>query len=396
MYKVLRIINRFNLGGPTYNAGYLTKHLPENFETRLIGGPNEESEADSLFILENIGVQGEIIEEMRRSIHPLNDWRAFLRLRKIIREYKPDIVHTHASKAGTLGRLAALLSGVPVIVHTYHGHVFHSYFSPLKTFVFKTIERILARKSDAIIVISNLQKQELCRQFNIVPEKKAHVIPLGFDLRRFSVNQAEKRTLFRKQHNIADDEILVVIVGRLAPIKNHAMFLRIIQKVSELQPENKIRFMIVGDGETRTDIETQAIKAGFSISTPEKNNPTATLIFTSWIREVDNVYSGADISVLTSLNEGTPVSLIESLAAGVPVISTNVGGVADFVTDGVHGFLTDVNDELLFAQRIIELSESEKLRKEMADNGKNQVLNLFDFRRLVTDVANLYTNLLSK
>ncbi len=396
MYKVLRIINRFNLGGPTYNAGYLTKLLPDNFETRLIGGPNEESEADSLFILESIGVKGEIIGEMRRSIHPLNDWRAFLRLRKIIKEYKPDIVHTHASKAGTLGRIAALLSGVPVIVHTYHGHVFHSYFSPLKTFVFKSIERFLARKSNAIIVISELQKKELCQQFKIVPEKKAHIIPLGFDLHRFSIDQETKRVLFRQQHDITNDEILVVIVGRLAPIKNHTMFLRIVRKINDLQPENKIRFMIVGDGETRHDIEKEASNLGLSISTPENGQPRAKVIFTSWIREVENVYAGADISVLTSLNEGTPVSLIESLAAGVPVVSTNVGGIADFVSDGEHGFLTDVNDESLFVQRILELSQNENLRIEMAQKGKKKVLSVFDFKRLVTDVANLYTNLLSK
>ena len=159
MYKVLRIINRFNLGGPTYNAGYLTKYLPDNFETKLIGGPNEKSEADSLFILESIGVKGHVIEEMRRSINPLNDLRAFRKILKIIKNYKPDIVHTHASKAGTLGRLAAWFSGVPVIVHTYHGHVFHSYFSAFKTFIFKTIERLLARKSSAIVVISQLQKR---------------------------------------------------------------------------------------------------------------------------------------------------------------------------------------------------------------------------------------------
>ncbi|HPW66549.1 MAG TPA: glycosyltransferase family 4 protein [Salinivirgaceae bacterium] len=396
MCKVLRIINRFNLGGPTYNAGYLTKYLPENFETKLIGGPNEKSEADSLFILESIGVKGEVIEEMRRSINPINDLRALRKILKIIKEYKPDIVHTHASKAGTLGRLAAWFSGVPVIVHTYHGHVFHSYFSVFKTFIFKTIERFLAIKSNAIVVISQLQKEELCNKFKIIPEDKTYIIPLGFDLSRFSINQVEKRVAFRSRYEILDNEILVVIVGRLAPVKNHDMFLKMVKNIKDKNYAINFRFMIVGDGETRKRLEHTALTMGLSISTPEDHTENSDIIFTSWIREVENVYAAADISVLTSLNEGTPVSLIESLAAGVPVVSTNVGGIADFITDGVHGFLTNIDQVDLFAQRVAELACNVEKRKQMAENGREKVLKLFDLKRLVTDVTNLYTNLLSK
>ncbi|HOG19182.1 MAG TPA: glycosyltransferase family 4 protein [Salinivirgaceae bacterium] len=395
MYKVLRIINRFNLGGPTYNAGYLTKYLPDNFETKLIGGPNEKCEADSLFILESIGVKGQVIEEMRRSLNPLNDLRSFRKILKIIKEYKPDIVHTHASKAGTLGRLAAWFSGVPVIVHTYHGHVFHSYFNVFKTLIFKTIERFLARQSSAIVVISQLQKEELCKKFKIIPEKKTHIIPLGFDLSRFSINQSEKRVVFRSRYKILDNEILVVIVGRLASVKNHEMFLKIVKSIKDSNSTINFRFMIVGDGETRKYLEDMALTIGLSISTPEEQTENSDIIFTSWIREIENVYAAADISVLTSLNEGTPVSLIESLAAGVPVVSTNVGGIADFITDGVHGFLTSTDQVELFAQRVAELASNVEKRKQMAEKGKEQVLKIFDLKRLVTDVTNLYTNLLS-
>ena len=395
MAKVLRIINRFNLGGPTYNAGYLTRYLSSDFETRLIGGPNEESETDSLFILQNIGVEGEIIEEMRRSIDPFNDWKAFLKIRQIIKEYKPDIVHTHASKAGTLGRLAALFGGVKVIVHTYHGHVFHSYFSPIKTFVFKTIERFLAKRSSAIIVISKLQKKELCDQFKIVPSKKAHIVPLGFDLSRFSSEKPDLREQFRNEYHIKPDEILVVIVGRLAPIKNHAMFIRVAKLVVQ-HPEPNIRFMIVGDGETRQDIENEANSLNLTISTPENPNANATIIFTSWILDIERVYSGADISVLTSLNEGTPVSLIESLASGVPVISTEVGGIADFVDNGTHGFLTKVNEDTIFAEKLLILAHNKALRTKMAKMGQEKILKIFNYRRLVTDIENLYTKLLSQ
>jgi len=359
-----------------------------------MGGPNEESEADSLFILESIGVQGEIIPEMRRSINPLSDFIALIKLIRIIRKYRPHIVHTHASKAGTLGRLAAWICRVPVIVHTFHGHVFHSYFSGFKTNIFKTIERFLARRSSAIIVISNLQRHELCHIHKIIPEQKAHVIPLGFDLSRFYNITPEQRARFREEHAIEEDTVLVVIVGRLAPVKNHSMFLRVAEMVRKQNP--KVRFMIVGDGETRIECEKQAEEKGFTISTPENPNAKAEIIFTSWIRDVEKVYAGADISVLTSYNEGTPVSIIESLASGVPVVSTRVGGVADIVSEGHQGFLTDVDDDHLFATRILELADSPELRKKLGTSGQKSVKDKFDYRRLVTDVANLYTKLLEE
>ena len=143
MPRILRIINRFNLGGPTYNAAYLTKYMPPHYETLLIGGEKEESEESSAHILNSLDLTSTIIPEMKRSINPLNDYNAYKKIKNIIKEYKPDIVHTHAAKAGTIGRLAAYTSKVPVIVHTFHGHVFHSYFNKAKTSVFKNIERML-------------------------------------------------------------------------------------------------------------------------------------------------------------------------------------------------------------------------------------------------------------
>ncbi|MCA6437644.1 MAG: glycosyltransferase [Bacteroidetes bacterium] len=146
--KILRIVNRFNLGGITYNVTYLSKYLPEYYETKLIGGPEEKFEQNSLYIPQQVGLEPEIIFEMRRSIYPLQDFIAYRRIRQIIKEFKPDIVHTHASKAGFIGRLAAIHSGVPVVVHTFHGHVFNGYFSILKTTIFKWIERHLAKKNE--------------------------------------------------------------------------------------------------------------------------------------------------------------------------------------------------------------------------------------------------------
>jgi len=172
MPKVLRIINRFNLGGPTYNVAYLTRYLSPDYQTQLVGGVKENSEADSDHILDELGIRPLRITSMKRSINPLNDYLSFRELVKIIREYKPDIVHTHASKAGTIGRLAALYCRIPVIVHTFHGHVFHSYFGSVKTALFKFIERELAKRTTAIIAISEKQKHELAVTHRIAPPRK--------------------------------------------------------------------------------------------------------------------------------------------------------------------------------------------------------------------------------
>src|ERR1019366_8575590 len=271
MPKILRIINRFNLGGPTYNVAYLTKYSSNGYETLLVGGAKDESEESSDFIVESLGLKPIIIAEMKREINLKNDYAASKKIKKIIQEYQPDIVHTHASKAGTLGRLAAYSCGVPVIVHTFHGHVFHSYFGKLKTTFYKMIERYLAKKSNAIIAISEKQKQELVEIHRICKADKVHVIPLGFDLLKFQENTAEKRKSFRTKYNLDEDEIAIAIIGRLVPVKNHSLFLEVIKIVSE-KTSKKIRAFIVGDGEERQAIEAEAKKMNIPFVDGTKNN----------------------------------------------------------------------------------------------------------------------------
>nr|MBA3900555.1 glycosyltransferase [Bacteroidota bacterium] len=220
MPKILRILNRFNLGGPTYNAAYLTKYLAPEYETLLIGGEKDESEETSLFILNNLGINPLIIPEMKRAIDPISDIKAYKIIKNIINDFKPDIVHTHAAKSGFIGRLAAHNCKVPVIIHTFHGHVFHSYFNSTQTAVFKSLERKTAKISTGIIAISDKQKKELSDVHNICAAEKIKVIPLGFDLMKFQENQAEKRHSFRKTYLLDDDEIAIGIIGRLVPIKN--------------------------------------------------------------------------------------------------------------------------------------------------------------------------------
>lgn len=392
MPKVLRIINRFNLGGPTYNVSYLTKYMAPEYETLLIGGEKDESEASSDFIVKSLDLHPKIISGMRRSINPMNDYRAYKEIRKIIRDFKPDIVHTHASKAGALGRLAAIHEKVPVIIHTFHGHVFHSYFGTFKTSVFKFIERYLAKRSSAIIAISEEQKHELTATHRICDPEKTHVIPLGFDLDRFAQNKEIKRKAFRTKWGIGENEIVVSIVGRLVPVKNHRMFL---DAIAQLLNEEGLKFraLIVGDGELRSDLEHYASEKKIPFSSESGSAP---LIFTSWIKEVDEVLAASDIIALTSWNEGTPVSLIEAHAASCPVVTTNVGGVESIVKHGETGFHCPSGDTNAFRLHLKTLITDEKQRKQMAAAAASRVMSKFHYTRLVQDMRGLYSQLLRK
>ncbi|MGQ0829019.1 MAG: glycosyltransferase [Bacteroidota bacterium] len=395
MTKVLRIINRFNLGGPTYNVAYLSKYLPSEYETLLLGGAKDKTEESSDFIVKNLGLKPVIIEKMHREINLKNDYTAYKEIKKIIREFKPDIVHTHASKAGTLGRLAAVSCGVPVIVHTFHGHVFHSYFGKLKTTFYKNIERFLAQKSTAIIAISEKQKQELVDIYRICKANKVHVIPLGFDLSKFQTNSDEKRMEFRKKYNVADDEIVISIIGRLVPIKNHTLFLEALKIVSE-RTSKKLRAFIIGDGEERQAIENKAKELGISYIDGTKTNEKALLTFTSWIKEVDIALAGSDIVALTSFNEGTPVSLIEAQAANKPIVSTNVGGIENVVIPDQTAFLCENNNITDFSNKLLKFTENAALRTSMSQKGWAHVKEKFHYTRLVKDMELLYTTLLKK
>lgn len=395
MPKVLRIINRFNLGGPTYNAAYLTKYLEEKgFETKLVGGVSQESEANSMFILNQLGIEAEIIPEMHRSLNLINDRKAYIKINEIIKKYKPDIVHTHASKAGTLGRLAAIQQKVPVILHTFHGHVFHSYFSGAKTSIFRKIEQYLASKSTKIIAISNKQKQELSKEFKIAPPEKFEVIPLGFDLSRFREDLSDKRALFRKRWNLEENDFVISIVGRLVPVKNHKLFIESIARLKN-NCQKRVKAIIVGDGELKDALLKHCEFVGLKTSMNGKANSDADIIFTSWLRDVDEVYAGCELAALTSFNEGTPVSLIEALAAGKPVVSTKVGGIEDVVNHKKNGLLVPSDNVNAFSKGLQSLITNDQLRSEMGVEAKSSINGQFGYNRLVEDTSKLYNGLLS-
>ena len=383
--KILRIINRFNLGGPTYNAGLLTKYLSDEYETLLVGGNHEESEGSSMHIIKQLGLDPVIIPEMQRSISPKNDRIAYHKIQKIIQDFKPDIVHTHASKAGALGRRAAFNAKTPQIYHTFHGHVFHSYFGRLKTNLYKTIERRLAKKSTNIIAISELQKKELSEIHRICPAEKIKVIPLGFDLAPFNSNTEAKRKAFRSKWNIKENEVAIGIVGRIVPIKDHEFFIHVIEKVIKKTSKN-IRVFIVGDGEEKVNIQALITTKKLSYSS---NKTPALFQFTSWIKNVDEVNAGMDIICLTSKNEGTPVSLIEAQASGNPIVSTNVGGIENVISANETGYLSRIGDLEQFSNNLLKLIENEDIRNDMSKKGI-QRSSQYSFENLITNIKVLY------
>lgn len=393
MPRILRIINRLNLGGPTYNVAYLTKFLAPEYETMLLAGMRDETEASSEFILEKFGITPVYISDMRRSIDPLQDLRAYQKIKTIIQQFKPDIVHTHAAKSGALGRLAAHHCKVPVIVHTFHGHVFHSYFNPVKTRIFIEIERYLAGISSGIITISNLQKKEIAEDFKICSPEKLTVIPLGFELDRFQEDYDKKRETFRARYQVAPDEIAIGIIGRLVPVKNHPLFLQALKQVLE-KTSKKIKAFIVGDGEEMKCLNQLATDLGIPYDLPGVNfkNP---LIFTSWLTNIDEVMAGLDIVAMTSFNEGTPVSLIEAQASNKAIVSTRVGGIEDVVVPGKTALLSHNNEAEPFAEHLLLLIEDDELRRTFGQQGYEFVREKFSFKRLVRDTDQYYRRLLN-
>ncbi|MEW6009460.1 MAG: glycosyltransferase family 4 protein [Candidatus Omnitrophota bacterium] len=382
--KILRIIARLNIGGPAIHCILLTEGLSEDsFESMLIYGSVENSEADMLYLAKDKGIKPILIEELGQKLSLKRDLIVFWKLFNIIRNFKPDIIHTHTAKAGTLGRLAGLFYNFmqrirlrrnrAKLVHTFHGHIFYGYFGKLKSKIFILIERILSGMTDKIITVSDEVKLDLI-EFKIAKKEKIIVIPLGLEL---------EKLLALPYNDSFNSKIRVGIIGRLTPVKNHMMFFKAIKQLSEAGLSNEAKFMIIGDGELREKLEDTAKELGIYKQTE----------FTGWQKDALNLYSKLDIVALTSFNEGTPVSLIEAMAAARPVIATNVGGVKDIVNDE-RGFLVASGDVSGFAKTLKILIEDSKLRQAKGQAGRNFVRDLFTKERLIKDMETLYKSII--
>ena len=401
--KVLRIIARLNVGGPARHVVWLTDGLKDKYETLLVTGVVPLGEEDMGYVAEAAGVTPTILSEMSREIS-LKDTLTVWKLYRLMVRERPDLVHTHTAKAGTVGRVAGLmyrwltpatLIGRPRtcrFVHTYHGHVFHSYYGPVKTRLFLTIERLLAKlATDRIVVISNQQREEIQEKFRVGRHDQYAVIPLGIELTVFD-NADARRDAFRRELGVRPAEVLVGIVGRLTEIKNHELFLKVAARLRQIT-KGRVRFLIVGNGGRRAALEAQA-------NALELHDD---VMFLGTRTDPENFYPALDIVALTSLNEGTPLSLIEAMANERAVIATAVGGVVDLlgpVVDSAEtyqicerGVSVKSNDVESFTRGLARLIEDSPLRREVAARGRDFVAANYSKDRLLRDVSSLYVEL---
>ncbi|MGI8468711.1 MAG: glycosyltransferase [Pyrinomonadaceae bacterium] len=405
--KVVRIIARLNVGGPARHVVWLSQALQNTeFQSVLLTGTVSEGEEDMNWFAAAHDVEPFYIPEMSRELSmkdAVSLWKVFQRLRR----EKPNVVHTHTAKAGTIGRAAGFLYkwlspktliGKPrrvKFIHTYHGHVFHSYYGRRKTQLFLFIEKILARlATDKIIVISNQQFEEIHERFGVGKRAQFKIVPLGIDLAPFAENQT-KQNILREEIGAESDEILVGLVGRLTEIKNHSLFLKVAKLFKELKNESfpKLRFIIIGDGNLRESLEKEAADLDVKDIVTFLGNRNDTDIF----------YAGLDIVALTSHNEGTPLSLIEAMANARPVISTAVGGVVDLLGAAVketkdftvceRGIKIVPNDAGKFLSGLIYLAKDKNLRDESSRRGQNFVISNYSKERLISEIKDLYRDL---
>jgi glycosyltransferase involved in cell wall biosynthesis len=378
--RIVRIIARLNVGGPAIHVTLLTEKLASpHYQSTLICGTVGADEGDMAYYADAHGVQPVYVPELGRSIHPLRDLVTLWKVYRLIRRLKPDVVHTHTAKAGFVGRVAAWLAGVPVIVHTFHGHVLGSYFSPTVTRVFIGLERVTARMSDTVITLSEGLRRELADEYHITRRSHITVLPLGLDLAAFAAAR-RKTGDFRRAYAIPGDAPLIGIVGRIVPVKNHDLFLQAAARLRQQIPN--AHFVIVGDGELRAAVEAQVDALGLREA----------VTFTGWLRDLAPVYADLDVNVISSLNEGTPVSVIESLAARCPVVATAVGGLPDLLDGGQLGRLVPSGDAEALANALADTL------RDPPDGAQAQALMLdrYGIDRLVSDLDSLYRALLAK
>ena len=386
--RILRVITRLNIGGPSIQAIALTSRLAaRGAVTTLLHGRLGAGEGDMRY-LAAADANLQFVPTLQRAIAPLDDLRSLVSLYQAMRRFKPTIVHTHMAKAGLLGRVAAFAynrtrgrAPRARVVHTYHGHVLDGYFGGLATTIFIALERQLARVTDAIIAISPAIRADLLNTYRIGRADQYRIVPLGFDLSAFAAVDEAARRRARAELRIAADAPVLATVGRLTAIKNYSLLLDAAQRVAARFPNLVV--LLAGDGELRADLEAQAARLGISDN----------LRFLGWRRDLPTIYAATDVFALTSRNEGTPVALIEAMAAGVPGVSTDVGGVGDVIASEAMGVRVAVDNVAGFAAAVERLLADPAARQAIGAAARAHVLSRYDITRLTSDIDMLYQSL---
>jgi glycosyltransferase involved in cell wall biosynthesis len=387
MIRVLRAIARLNMGGPTLHVSYLSAGLRERgYETMLVAGTVGQGEQSMAYVADELGVPVVTIPHLHREISPVRDLLATWRLARIIRIERPTILHTHTAKAGAVGRAAALLAGrsrPPIIVHTFHGHVLRGYFGRFWTGVFRQLERLLARITDALVAVSPEVRDELVA-LGVAPASKFRVIRLGIELDNRVSSDGSARAETRRTMGVPEARFVVGWIGRMTGVKRTDVVLKGFRALRDIGVDAIL--CMVGDGPDRAAVEQLAGELGI----------VRDCLFAGYQEDVGPFFAAFDVFVLPSGNEGTPVTAIEALATGCPVVATRVGGVPDVVDDGVDGFLVAPGAVQEVAARLAELARDPELRVRMGAAGREQMRTRYAVDRLVDDVDRLYRELLER
>lgn len=373
------------MGGPALHVAYLSAGLAERgYETTLVAGSLARGEGSMAYVAEGLGVEIFRLDALSREISPIRDALSILRLARLIRMERPRILHTHTAKAGTVGRLAALLAGdarPEVLVHTFHGHVLRGYFGPLKSGAFRLLERLLARITTRLVAVSPQVRDDLVA-FGVAPAEKFSVVRLGIELGE-RVETDVPGVDARARLGIGSGQFVIGWVGRMTGVKRTDDVLESLRLTRERGVDAVL--LMVGDGPDREHVEERASRLGI----------VRHCLFLGYQEDVSGWYRAFDAMILPSANEGTPVVVIEALAAGCPVVATDVGGVSDVVREGVDGFLVPARDTEALAERLTRLARDPELRARMGAAGRESVPARYAVERLVTDIDELYRSLLA-
>ena len=375
--KLIHIITRLDKGGSAENTFLTLKGLDKSrYEVSLIAGPVEDPSQDRRKQIEESGVSYIQVPQLRRNINFFFDFPALLKIRRLLKRDKPDIVHTHTSKAGLLGRLAARLAGIPSIIHTPHGHVFFGYFGALKTKMFVLLEKLASRITDKIIALTPREKADYLR-YKVAEEDKLVVIPSGIELHKCQYPPKEERSKLRRELGIPDRSAVVGTAGRLVPVKGPGFLLQAVGQVISEHPDTYLVF--AGDGPLRKNLAKDAVDRGLAKK----------IIFTGWRDDMARVLSVFDVFCLPSLNEGMGRVLVEAMALGKPVVASDAGGIPDLIIPGKNGILVPPQDPEELARQIRFLIENREEREKLGRAGK-EMASAYSDEVMVKKIAELY------